>query len=604
MKRLLILVGALVLAQFSRAQDPFEKGKQALAVRDTSAALSHFKEAVKTGRKAPEANFYLGSIAYARHHLDEAIGFLQASVEKDPENGLALKTLGDALIDKKDYAGALNSYRKAMKAAPKDVTISGGYGMALLMADSLDAAIVQLSRAKENTPENPALYVALSEAYLKQNVFVLAISNLQKAIELDPKNIATRLKLARVYFKNKQYVEAVKEYDGVIGVDSTFAEAYLEKGRIYLMAKQFKNAVSPLRKLITLQPNSVEGNAFYARALFGADDFPEAGKAAEVALKLDSSNVDVWAVEGQSRTKTKDWTGALGAFEALKRRKALKPEHLGDYGAALVGVGRDDEAITALQDAIKADSTNCDTYFPLGFIYMKRQDYEHAAGMFEKKITCDSKSLSAYVNAAACYMQLKNWVRTRELLVRSLELKPDFLQGRLWLGRYYAQVDSLEKAVEQYDEVLKIIGANPENHKKEAGEAHMQKAQLYFIDKQYERSVAECRKAVEVGNEPASLHLMWGQALLQLLNPKGDESDNVRKKEESVQHLRRACALEPGNGQAHFWLAQALILSRVEGDDARNRTLVEEACAELTKAMRIDPRNEDARKSKERIGCK
>ncbi|HUI65592.1 MAG TPA: tetratricopeptide repeat protein [Bacteroidota bacterium] len=604
MKQATLLLGAVLLAQLAQAQDPFEKAKTSLAVHDTASAISLFKEAIKAGRKVPESNFYLGSIAYARHRLDEAVTYLQTSVEKDGENGQAFKILGDALTEKKDPAGALAAYRKAIKAAPKDASIAGGYGMALLLADSVDAAIVQLSRAKENTPDNPALYVALSDAYLKQNVFVLAISNLQKAIELEPTKIPNRLRLARVYFKNKQYVEAVKEYDEVIGIDSTFAEAHLEKGRIFFLAKQYRNAVPPLHKLISLQPASVEGNALYARSLFGADDFPEAAKAAEAALKLDSSNVDVWAVEGQARTKTKDWTGALVAFEALKRRKALKPEFFGDYGAALVGVGRDDEAISALQDAIKNDSTNCDTYFPLGFIYMKRQDYERASAMFEKKITCDPRSLSAYVNAAACYMQMKNWPRTRELLLKSIELKGDFLQGRLWLGRYYAQVDSLEKAVEQYDEVIKIIAATPENHKKEAGEAHLQKATLYFIDKQYERSAAECRKVLEVGTETGGLHLMWGQALLQLLNPKGDEAENTRKKEESVQHLRRACALEPGNAQAHFWLAQALILSRVEGDDARNHVLVEEACAELTKTMRIDPKNEDARKSKERIGCK
>jgi len=42
----------------------------------------------------------------------------------------------------------------------------------------------------------------------------------------------------------------------------------------------------------------------------------------------------------------------------------------------------------------------------------------------------------------------------------------------------------------------------------------------------------------------------------------------------------------------------------VEGDDAGNKKLQEEACAEFSKVLRLDPRNEDAKKSKERIGCK
>jgi tetratricopeptide (TPR) repeat protein len=235
---------------------------------------------------------------------------------------------------------------------------------------------------------------------------------------------------------------------------------------------------------------------------------------------------------------------------------------------------------------------------------MKRQDYIRATQSFEKKISCDPRSLSAYVNAAACYMQLKNWPRTRELLTRSIELKSDFLQGRIWLGRYYAQVDSLEEAVQQYDEVLKLINSNTDKFRKEAAEAHQQKGQLFFINKQYDRAIDSFRKSISVGNDVSPIHTMWGQALLLLLDPKGDNAENARKKEDAVQHLRRATVLDPGNVQAHLWLGQALIQSRVEGENELNKKLQEEACTEYAKVLRLDPRNEDAKKAKERIGCK
>ena len=43
---------------------------------------------------------------------------------------------------------------------------------------------------------------------------------------------------------------------------------------------------------------------------------------------------------------------------------------------------------------------------------------------------------------------------------------------------------------------------------------------------------------------------------------------------------------------------------RVEGDNEGNRKLVEEACSEYGKCLRLDPKNEDARKARERISCK
>ena len=604
MKSLLVLLAAFLFIGSVYAQDPFEKAKQALALRDTGTAITQFKEALKVGRKPNESNTYLGAIALARHHADEAVGYFQAAIDRDNENVEAFGQLGYALLEKKDNVGALAQFRRAGKLAPKDISIAAGFGTALLAADSVDAAIVQLSRAKESAPGNSSLYVLLGDAYLKQNVYVLGESNYQKAIELDPKNIVIRAKLARVYYKENKYVESVKEWDGVVAIDSTLTEPYLETGRTYLLAKQYRNAVRPLYKLTQLQPKSVEGWAMYARTLFGGDDFPDAAKAAQTSLTLDSANAEIWRVLARSLTKTKDWNGALAAFGGLKRHGSMNAEDLGDYGAALQSVGREEESIQVLLEAVKADSTNCEVYFPLGFIYMKRHDYEHAAGMFEKRIVCDKKSLSAYVNGAACYMALKNWPRCRELLVRALELKPDYLAGHLNLGRYYAQVDSLDNAVAQYDTVLAIIGTDVEKHKVEAGEAYLQKGQLYFRDKRFDRAIESFRKALSSGIENSSIHLMWGQGMLQLLDPNGAPEENMKKKGDAVTHFRKTVALEPGLAVGHFWLATGLILMRVEGDTDGNKKLVEEACAELGKCLRLDPKNEDARKARERISCK
>jgi len=607
MSRFLCTLAMILCAESAFAQDPFERGKVALATHDTTLAISSFKDALKAGRKISESNTYLGLITLARGDVGGAISYLQEAVNRDGENTTALIALGNAFAARKEYRNALTSYRRAIKYAPKDATLRLGIGTVLLAIDSIDAAIVQLTTSQEYDPNNPDIYAALGDAYAKQNVLVLAISKYQRAVELNPRNFATRRKLAAALFKNRQYNESVAEYDAMIGIDSSNADAYLEKGRIYFLAKQYKKAIPPLQQMVRLKPTSTEGTAMLARAMFGADEFPQAAAASKVALALDSNNIDLWRVQAASLTKTRECEPALAAFAALKRRNALKTDDYADYGNALVCAGREDEAIKILQEALRADSTNCDLYFPIGTILMNKHDWSGAAQMFEKKVSCDPRSLSSYINAAACYMQLKSMSRARELLVHAVELKSDFLQARLWLGRYYAQVDSLEKAVEQYDEVLKIIAASPDPQKfrRETGEAHQQKGQLYFINRRYDQAIDAFRKAQAVGAENSGLHLMWGQGLLQLLNPQGDDAENTRLKEDAIVHFRRAVATAaPNDAQPHLWLGQGLILARKEGEYDKNKKLVEEACVELTKALRLDPRNDDAKKSMERIGCK
>jgi tetratricopeptide (TPR) repeat protein len=127
--------------------------------------------------------------------------------------------------------------------------------------------------------------------------------------------------------------------------------------------------------------------------------------------------------------------------------------------------------------------------------------------------------------------------------------------------------------------------------------------QYYFALQQYDKSVDACKRANAIGYDNFSLRITWGQSLLQTLNPKGDQADNKRKVEDATKQFRRAAELDPNSAAAHLWLAQSLVLSRVEGDNEGNKVLRDEACGEYRKALRIDPRNEDAKKGMERIGC-
>ena len=605
MKRLQFWILVVSLSCSATAQDNLMKAKGALANRDTATALASLLDALKAGQKPGETNYLLGAIAYHRGKIDEAISYLETAVKYDDENAEALSMLGLGLMGRKDVSGALDYLRRAEKYGKKNPLVLTALGKAFLTVDSVDAAIQRLSLAKEYDPNNPVIYILLGDAFLKQGVPPLGVMNYQKAIELQPSNISTRMKLGSVFEDQRNYNEAVRAYDGVLALDSTNAPALLSKGKILVRAKMYQRAVPPLRRYNQILPKSVEGSQLYAKALAGEENYEEAAKEAQRSLKLDSTNVDIWRILGESLVETKEYSGALKAYEGLKRRKAFTNADYAKYGNALVGVGREEDALKALLAAVEADSTNCEPYYNLGSLYMKKQDWSHAAAVFEKKIGCDPRSLGAYLNAASCYMQpaLKNYTRTRELLMKALEIKPDFLLGRLWLARYYSQVDSLDNAKQQYDEVLREIGSNTDKYRKEAGEAYYLTGSYYFTLKQYERGVDAFRKAYQLQYDNAPLELLWGQAILQTLDPKQDQAENKKKIEDAIAHFRKTVAMDPSSAAGHLWLAQGLVLARVEGDNVGNRKLADEACAEYRKVLRFDPGNSDAKKGMERIGC-
>jgi tetratricopeptide (TPR) repeat protein len=319
-------------------------------------------------------------------------------------------------------------------------------------------------------------------------------------------------------------------------------------------------------------------------------------------VKLDSSNIENWRAYAYALTETRDYKEALNAFAALERRKAMKPEDYSYFGKALYSAGEKRKAMDVLLKAVEADSTNCDPYFNLGSLYMEQRDYATAARMFEKRISCDPKSLTAYVNAGICYMQPpKNLSRARELFLKAIELKPDFFSAQLWLARYYAEVDSIVAMKQTYDDVIRLGSEDPVKNKSALNEAYIQLGSYYFGQKNFTAALDNFRKALSYG-ESGGLHLAIGQCLILT---RGDDADENRKRtEDAIARFRRAIALDPNNAQAHFWLGNSLLFLRIEGDTQKNRELNNEACAEFKKALKLDPKLEDAKKAMERIGCK
>ncbi|MEO8168250.1 MAG: hypothetical protein ABI623_08385, partial [bacterium] len=208
-----------------------------------------------------------------------------------------------------------------------------------------------------------------------------------------------------------------------------------------------------------------------------------------------------------------------------------------------------------------------------------------------------------YLNAGSSYMQApKNLPRARELFLKAIELKPDFLQAKIWLARYYAEVDSTELMKQTYDEAIRLASEDKVKNKGILGEAYTQLGSYYFTKKNYGAAVDVFSKAAAAGVESSGLYLAWGQGLILT---RGDNADEGRRKtDDAINKFRRSIQMDACNAQAHFWLGNSLTYLRKEGDTSGNHRLQEEACSEYAKAVKCDPKLEEAKKSAARIGCK
>jgi Tfp pilus assembly protein PilF len=186
----------LALNAFKRAVDAddenpyFRKG-----LGQAYAAKREWKDAIEQFEKALELNPYYVDV---RNDLGTALilagkreegkkQFLTAYADAtNPTPEISARNLGQAYLEEKNYAEAVNWFRTAIgrnKAYPDPYL---GLAEALMASDRLEEAVLLLESGVEAAPEDPGLTLALGQAYYQAGRFAEARSRLEDALKMDP----------------------------------------------------------------------------------------------------------------------------------------------------------------------------------------------------------------------------------------------------------------------------------------------------------------------------------------------------------------------------------------------------------------------------------
>src|SRR6202795_2077041 len=290
---------------------------------------------------SPEAAQHMqaGVAADKQRQFDVAIAEFQKVTELDPTFEDGFISLGQAYMEKRDFASAIAPLKHALEVNPDSTPAHQLLAYALLVQGYAAEAIPHLARAQDRT--------ALGIAQIQIGQLPEAVANLQAALAAHPNDPDILYYLGRAsgllskqsidtllaaypdsprahqamgenYFVLRQMPDAEKEYREALRLRPDVPEVHLELGEVYAGAFQWPKAEEEFRAQAKLQPGNAEaayrigaalleqGKAHEARAeLMRADklmpDMPETlyslGKAA--------------SLEGDAATAEKEWTRLL-----------------------------------------------------------------------------------------------------------------------------------------------------------------------------------------------------------------------------------------------------------------------------------------------------
>ncbi|MCR5762766.1 MAG: tetratricopeptide repeat protein [Treponema sp.] len=250
--------------------------------------------------------------------------------------------------------------------------------------------------AKSVLTKNPKDYVAhywLGEAYLADNKEELAFMEFKTVNENavfngDIPELKFRKKMSALYLKFNYTEDALKEYLLLTKLEPANSENFYNAGKLYESINQPTAAYVAYEKSITLDKRNSKAHAAFGYLLFRNKKIAEAKKEIDTAIKLSPETFANYYYLGKILKESKDYSGAVKAFEKSQRDPEMRQRSLIERGSCYMIADQIDNAIGEFDHAIKCskNDSNQETIYARYFLaacYEKTHQIEKAIEQWE-----------------------------------------------------------------------------------------------------------------------------------------------------------------------------------------------------------------------------
>ena len=309
-----------------------------------------------------------GAQAEKNGHLDVAIAEYRKATELEPTVAAGFASLGQAYLEKGDYAGAVVSLRQAVKLNPEMAPAHQLLGYALLAQGYATEAVSHLEKSDD--------VAALGIAQLETGQLAKAVSNLQSALAKRPNDPDLMY-----YYGRAAGLLSKESIDTLVANFPDSPRSHQAMAENYYVLRQMPQAEKEFQDAIRLRPNLPKLHLELGLVYQGSSQWPKAEEAFRTESKLQPGNAEAAYRLGNAllqQGKVKE------ARVELKKSDALQP----DMPEALYALGKAaasendspaaEKAWKRLLEIEKGSGLSAQTHFALAGLYRKQGKMEAA----------------------------------------------------------------------------------------------------------------------------------------------------------------------------------------------------------------------------------
>lgn len=237
---------------------------------------------------------------------------------------------------------------------------------------------------------------------------------------------------------------------------------------------------------------TLEGALLAGRIHALNDDFGNAQKYLERAIKINPNLIDIQAQLAEIYSRQRDFSSAINAYrKILELNPNLGEAHFG-LGSVYVRMMKWQEAVAPLQKAIQMGVQEQEAWRLLATAFEEMKNFDRAAEAYEKYVAFNPpEAWGAYLRLGLCRMELEQFEAAVKALEEAQKRQPNDIKVNYTLAQAYQRAKQYENAEKTYRLLAEL---SPDD----ASAYYGLIVRMYDEAGQYDRAIEAAKKVVEL----------------------------------------------------------------------------------------------------------
>jgi len=480
-----------------RIEKELEKISRAIEQEKWNRVISIGSKLIESGFQNVEVYLFLSEAFQRTGDIEGAISMLFPLLEMDVNRTEVLKHMGQLYLKIEDWENAIPIYEEIIELEPDDVFVHDKLKELYLRQNRAEDAMLLYHKLASIRPDDISVRFTAAELAIKAGMYEKALSEIKTVYSLEEgKSSRTLLLLkellsatdgmvdgmkflASIHHENGNSDEAKAICQQLIETRPDDAEIRGQLAQICYDTQDIVGAIGQYEAILEFSPDDIGVCKNLARLYDEAERFEDAIGQYERIRQLDETSTDVLAPLGQLYHKTANWDKAKAILEIA----AISPTQEDVEETAKV----EEEllqTIRELENRAQQDVENKLLHFELAEVYQDAGWIDEAIGeyiaagaddiladdvLWERSIEKLEELIELHPPSFAVFDALRQLYGNRGLFAEAIQLYemlksaiPEHLAIRTTLARLYVQHDTLEKALEEYNEAVSLNLMQPE----------------------------------------------------------------------------------------------------------------------------------------------